>query len=98
MSLIQRAITDELFPCIKKIRRLQKGPENILRIEFRGDKKVQAVKIQAVKAEFEYLRMCEGEILDDYFVRFFEIVNNSKSLGKDVPKKMNCEKAVNEFK
>nr|XP_028952720.1 uncharacterized protein LOC114822507 [Malus domestica] len=57
-----------------------KGAWEILRREFRGDKKVRAVKLQAIRAEFEYLRMHDGEPLDDYLARFFEIVNNLKSL------------------
>ncbi|CAN6717678.1 unnamed protein product [Malus baccata var. baccata] len=58
------------------------GAWEILRREFRGDKKVRAVKLQAI-ADFEYLRMNDVESLDDYLARFFEIVNNLKSLGED---------------
>ncbi|CAN6711956.1 unnamed protein product [Malus baccata var. baccata] len=68
-----------LFPRIRN-EKTAKGAWEILRREFRGDKKVRAVKLQAIRAEFEYLRMHDGEPLDDYLARFFEIVNNLKSL------------------
>jgi hypothetical protein len=55
-----------------------------LRREFRGDKKVRAVKLHAVRADFEYSRMSDDESLDSYLAKFFGTVNNLKSLGEDV--------------
>ena len=52
--------------------------------EFRGDKKVRAVKLQGVRADFEYLRMSESESLDGYLAKLFATINNLKSLGEDV--------------
>ncbi|XP_048436122.1 uncharacterized protein LOC125475436 [Pyrus x bretschneideri] len=65
-----------------------------MRKEFRGDKNVRAVKLQAVRADFEYMRMTDGENLDDYLARFFGIVNNLKSLGEDVFEKMIVQKLL----
>ena len=42
------------------------------------------MKLQAVRADFEYMRMSEGESLDGYLAKFFATVNNLKSLGEDV--------------
>ncbi|CAL2232094.1 unnamed protein product [Prunus armeniaca] len=83
LSLIQGALTDELFPRIRN-EKTAKGAWDTLRREFRGDKKVRAVKLQAVRADFEYMRMTDGESLDSYLARFFGTVNNLKSLGEDV--------------
>jgi hypothetical protein len=44
LSLIQGALTDELFPCIRN-EKTAKGAWDVLRREFRGDKKVRAVKL-----------------------------------------------------
>ena len=52
--------------------------------EFRSDKKVRAVKLQAVRATFEYMRMLDGESLDIYLAKFFVIINDLKSLGEEV--------------
>jgi hypothetical protein len=83
LSLIQGALTDDLFPRIRN-EKTAKGAWDILSREFRGDKKVRAVKLQALRADFEYLRMSEGESLDGYLAKFFATVNNLKSLGEDV--------------
>ncbi|KAM1111108.1 hypothetical protein ACFX13_010490 [Malus domestica] len=93
LSLIQGAITDELFPRIRN-EKTAKGAWDILRREFRGDKKVRAVKIQAVRADFEYMRMIDSENLDDYLGRFFGIVNNLKSLGEDVTEQRIVQKLL----
>ncbi|XP_021819121.1 uncharacterized protein LOC110761055 [Prunus avium] len=93
LSLIQGALTDELFPRIRN-EKTAKGAWEILRREFRGDKKVRAVKLQAIRADFEYLRMNDVESLDDYLARFFEIVNNLKSLGEDVTEKRIVQKLL----
>jgi len=83
LSLIQGALTDDLFPRIRN-EKTAKGAWDILSREFRGDKKVRAVKLQAIRADFGYMRMSEGESLDGYLAKFFATVNNLKSLGEDV--------------
>ncbi|XP_034197098.1 uncharacterized protein LOC117612522 [Prunus dulcis] len=83
LSLIQGALTDELFPHIRN-EKTAKGAWHTLRREFRADKKVRAVKLQVVRADFEYMRMTDGESLDSYLARFFGTVNNLKSLCEDV--------------
>ncbi|XP_016647150.1 PREDICTED: uncharacterized protein LOC107880366 [Prunus mume] len=93
LSLIQGALTDELFPRIRN-EKIAKSAWEILRREFRGDKKVRAVKLQAIRADFEYLRMNDVESLDDYLARFFETVNNLKSLGEDVTEKRIVQKLL----
>jgi len=85
LSLIQGALTDDIFPRIRN-KKIAKGAWNILSREFRGDKKVRAVKLQAVRADFAYMRMSEGESLDGYLAKFFATMNNLKSLGEDVSK------------
>ena len=83
LSLFQGAITEELFPPIR-IEKIAKGAWDILRREFRGDKKVRVVKLQAIKADFEYMRMSDGDSLDNYLAKLFENMNNLKSLGEEV--------------
>nr|TKR89970.1 hypothetical protein D5086_0000238150 [Populus alba] len=83
LSLIQGALTDDLFPRIRN-EKTTKGAWDILSREFRGDKKVRVVKLQAVREDFQYKRMAEGESLDGYLAKFFTTVNNLKSLGEDV--------------
>ncbi|CAL8133678.1 unnamed protein product [Prunus armeniaca] len=77
LSLIQGALTNELFPRIRN-EKTAKGAWEILRREFRGDKKVRGVKLQAIRADFEYLRMNDVESLDDYLARCFETGKKNK--------------------
>jgi hypothetical protein len=93
LSLIQGALTDNLFPRIRN-EKTAKGAWDILSREFKGDKKVRAVKLQVVRADFEYLRMSENESLDGYLAKFFATVNNLKSLGEDVPENRIMQKML----
>ena len=52
------------------------------------------MKLQAVRADFEYMRMTDSENLDDYLGRFFGIVNNLKSLGEDVTEQRIVQKLL----
>ena len=83
LSLLQGAISDDLFPRIRN-EKTAKGAWDILKREFRGDKKVRAVKLQSIRADFEYMRMSENDSLDNYLAKFFEVVNDLKSLGEEV--------------
>ena len=46
---------------------------------------MRAVKLQAVRVEFEYMRMADGESLDQYLTKFYEVINDLKFLGEEVP-------------
>lgn len=52
------------------------------------------MKLQAIRAEFEYWRMSDGETLNDYLDCFFDIVNDLKSLGEEVPEKRIVQKLL----
>ncbi|KAJ6694371.1 hypothetical protein OIU85_005091 [Salix viminalis] len=52
------------------------------------------MKLQAVRGEFEYMRMEENESLEHYLAKFFEVVNNLKSLGEEVPEKRIVQKLL----
>uniref|UniRef100_A0A6N2N8W9 Uncharacterized protein n=1 Tax=Salix viminalis TaxID=40686 RepID=A0A6N2N8W9_SALVM len=52
LSIIQGALTDDIFPRIRN-EETTRGAWDLLRREFRGDDKVREVKLQAVRAEFE---------------------------------------------
>ncbi|KAG5242056.1 TMV resistance protein [Salix suchowensis] len=93
LSLIQGALSDDLFPRIRNEKSAQ-GAWNVLKREYRGDKRVRAVKLQAVRGEFEYMRMEENESLEHYLAKFFEVVNSLKSLGEEVPEKRIVQKLL----
>ena len=45
---------------------------------------MRAVKLLAIRENFEYMRKVDGESFDCYLAKFFGTVNNLKSLGEDV--------------
>ena len=46
-----------------------------------GDKKVNAAKLQAYRAQFENVKMNEDEDVASLFLKVAEVVNNMKALG-----------------
>ncbi|CAL2231893.1 unnamed protein product [Prunus armeniaca] len=52
--------------------------------ELRGDKKVRSVKLQALRREFEYIRMQEDDSLSDYITKLLELVNHMKAYGEEI--------------
>src|SRR5438270_11874195 len=56
--------------------------------------KVRAIKLQSFRRDFENLKMRDGELLNDYFTRIMDIVNQMKIHGEDVIDKRIVEKIL----
>ncbi|CAN6712937.1 unnamed protein product [Malus baccata var. baccata] len=69
LGVIQNAISEEIFPRIS------------LKV-YRGSTKVRVVKLQSLRRDFEYIRMKDDELLNDYLSRLSEIINQMKSYGE----------------
>ena len=67
---------------------------NILWNEYRGDKKVKTIKLQSLRRDFENLKMKDGEMLQAYFTRLMEIVNQMKIYGEDMSSMKIVEKIL----
>ncbi|CAN6567330.1 unnamed protein product [Malus baccata var. baccata] len=78
LGVIQNAISDEIFPRITSA----KSAWDVLEKVYRGSTKVRAVKLQSLRRDFEYIRMKDDELLDDYLSRLSEIINQMKSNGE----------------
>jgi len=83
LGLIQNVVSDDIFPRIA-LNESAKEAWEILQQEFRGDKKVRCVKLQALRREFEYTRMQEGDSLSDYVTKLLELVNQMKAYGEEL--------------
>ena len=81
LGVIQNAISDEIFPRISNETSV-KSVWDVLEKVYRCSTKVRAVKLQSLRRDFEYIRMKDDELLDDYLSRLSEIINQMKSYGE----------------
>ena len=93
LSLIQQGVADSIFPRIINATKA-KVAWDILQKEYRGTEKVRAIKLQSLKRDFENLKMQDVEVLQDYFSRVMELVNQMKIHGDDIADKRVVEKIL----
>ncbi|KAK2981144.1 hypothetical protein RJ640_028510 [Escallonia rubra] len=82
LSLIQRNVTDPIFPRIMRVESAKEAWET-LRNEFQGDDK-----------DLENMKMKEDESLKDYSSRFLELINQMKTHGEDISDRRIVEKIL----
>ncbi|KAI5349042.1 hypothetical protein L3X38_001929 [Prunus dulcis] len=93
LGLIQNAVSDDIFPRIA-LKESAKEAWEILQQEFRGDKKVRSVKLQALRREFEYTRMHDDESLSGYVTKLLELVNQMKAYGEELTEQRIVQKLL----
>ncbi|XP_034225502.1 uncharacterized protein LOC117635264 [Prunus dulcis] len=93
LGLIQSAVSDQIFPRIVN-EETSKGAWDILKQEFRGDKQVRSVKLQGLRREFEYTRMKDSEPLSVYIAKLFDLINQMKSYGEELPRERVVQKLL----
>ncbi|XP_020245199.1 uncharacterized protein LOC109823329 [Asparagus officinalis] len=85
LGLIQNVVSNSIFPMISN-EEIATVTWDILQEEHRGSEKVQAVKLQTIRKEFEQISMRVEERLDDFLTRFTNVINQLKTYGEDVTK------------
>ncbi|CAL2236277.1 unnamed protein product [Prunus armeniaca] len=93
LGLIQGAVSDQIFPRIVN-EETSKGAWDILKQEFRGDKQVRSVKLQGLRREFEYTRMKDSESFSSYVAKLFDLINQMKSYGEELPRERVVQKLL----
>jgi len=53
-------------------------------LSYEGDDKVKRAKLQALRIQYETLKMYNDERVANYFLRIDEIVNRMKNLGEEI--------------
>ncbi|CAN6572549.1 unnamed protein product [Malus baccata var. baccata] len=81
LGVIQNAISYEIFSRISN-ETSAKSAWDMLEKVYRGSTKVRAVKLQSLRRDFEYIRMKDDELLDDFLSRLSEIIDQMKSYGE----------------
>lgn len=77
------AISDEIFPRVSNEVKA-KGAWDVLEKEYKGSTKVRSVKLQHLRRDFEYARMKDDELLNDYLTRLTDVINQMKSYGENI--------------
>ncbi|XP_058221728.1 uncharacterized protein LOC131331807 [Rhododendron vialii] len=93
LSMIQQGISDNLFPRIINETKAKKAWD-ILYNEYRGNLKVKTIKLQSLRRDYENLKMKDSELLNDYFSRLMDVVNQMKTYGEDVATQKIVEKIL----
>ncbi|KAK3000462.1 hypothetical protein RJ639_021063 [Escallonia herrerae] len=93
LSLIQRNVTDPIFPRIMRVESAKEAWET-LRNEFQGDHKVRAIKLQSLRKDLENMKMKEDESLKDYSSRFLELINQMTTHDEDISDRRIVEKTL----
>lgn len=93
LSKIQSGVSDSIFPRIMRASTTKKACE-ILQQEFHGSDKVQVIKLQNLRREFENIKIKENESMNKFSSRFIELVNQMKSCGDDISDKKQVEKIL----
>ncbi|XP_024162529.1 uncharacterized protein LOC112169713 [Rosa chinensis] len=91
LGILQNSVSEEIFPRISN-EETTKAAWDVLLLEFKGSEKVRVVKLQYLRRDFEYTRMNETELLNDYSTRLTDIVNQMKTYGESITEKRVVQK------
>ncbi|KAM1126192.1 hypothetical protein ACFX2B_040902 [Malus domestica] len=81
LGIIQNAVSYQIFPRIANADSA-KMAWDLLYGEYHGGDQVRSVKLQNLRREFEYARMCDDETLFGYLTRLNELINQMKTFGE----------------
>ncbi|XP_076929614.1 uncharacterized protein LOC143594103 [Bidens hawaiensis] len=91
LPLIQSVVHDDIFSRIAGAL-TSKQAWTLLQNEYQGDSKVQIVKLQGLRREFETIQMKEGWPFADFLSKVMKIVNKIQSYGEVVKDQTVIEK------
>ena len=83
LSKLQMGVTKLIFSRISRANTTKEAWE-ILETEFHGDEKVRSINLQALKKDFQNLKMKDSENIQSYHARVMEIVNQMRTYDDDI--------------
>ena len=83
LAAIYQCIPDDMLLTIVE-KTTAKGAWDAIKTMCLGADRVRKAKVQTMKAEFESLRMTDGEALDDFCMRLNALVTKIRELGEDM--------------
>jgi hypothetical protein len=84
LYFIQNGLDDSVFP---KISAAESSKEawDILETNYKGTTKINTVKLQTLRMNFENLKMKESESLEEFMIQVMNIVSQLKMNGEKIP-------------
>ena len=83
LSIIHMGLDEAIFEKMASTTKAKEAWE-ILQNNFKGVDKVNKVRLQTLRGEFESLHMKESESVPDYFTRVSSVVNQMKNYGEKI--------------
>jgi hypothetical protein len=74
LGLIQRGLTKTIFPKVSSSVSLKK-PLDTLENSYQGVLKVNTVKVQNLRRDFENMKMKDNELVDSFMTQVMNVVN-----------------------
>ncbi|KAM2613667.1 hypothetical protein TB2_028381 [Malus domestica] len=93
LGIIQNAVSDQIFPRITNAESA-KMTWDLLYGEYHGGDQVRYVKLQNLRCEFEYARMCDDETLSRYLTRLNDLINKMRMFGEILSNKRLVQKVL----
>ncbi|KAK4395553.1 hypothetical protein Sango_1709600 [Sesamum angolense] len=84
---------DHIFPRIS-VATSAKEAWSILQKEYQDSAKVRIIKLQTLRRDFENMKMKDSEMIDEYYTKVCELMNQLKAYGEDIPEKRVVEKLL----
>ncbi|XP_078166214.1 uncharacterized protein LOC144560863 [Carex rostrata] len=94
LFLIQQGVAENIFSCIINATK-SKDAWDMLQQEFKGSAKVQVVKLQTLRRQYQNMQMKDSAKVKEYFSQVMDLVNQMRSLGdKDITEQKLVEKML----
>jgi gag-polypeptide of LTR copia-type len=87
LFFIQQVVVDTVFTKIAAVASVKEA-WTTLKIAFQENSKVREIRLQGLRRKFETLNMNQGESVQVFLIRVTSIVNQIKSCGDDLTKKI----------
>ncbi|KAL8127875.1 hypothetical protein AgCh_014714 [Apium graveolens] len=83
LAMIYQGIPEDMLLSITEKKIAKEGWEAI-KVMCQGADRVKKARVQTLKAEFETLRMNDGEQLDDFYMKLNGLVSTIRALGEEM--------------
>ncbi|GAV79368.1 UBN2 domain-containing protein, partial [Cephalotus follicularis] len=93
LFFIFQAVDEVIFERISSAN-LAKEAWDTLYAAYKGEDKIKLVRLQTLRCEFDYLRMKDSELVEEFFNRVINLVNQMKVNGEAMENQKIVEKIL----